>query len=142
MKICPRTDRDRQGRWLCRLVRGALPGDVVMAELTKVKKSYGLARVRELLEPSPARREAFCPYFRQCGGCVYQELAYESQLELKRKQVSDKLRRLGGLAEPHVQKTIGMEAGMEAGLDAGLKAGMDERRKAQAAGPVQYRNKA
>lgn len=119
-------------------VRGALPGDVVMAELTKVKKSYGLARVRELLEPSSARREAFCPYFRQCGGCAYQELAYESQLELKRKQVSDKLRRLGGLADPRVQKTIGMDAGP----DAGMKTGLNERGQEKAAGPVQYRNKA
>ena len=90
-------------------VKNTVVGDVVKAELTKVKKNYGFGRVIERIEDSPARQESFCPYFKQCGGCVYQEMKYENQLELKRKQVVDKLIRLGGIENPVVRETMGME---------------------------------
>ena len=90
-------------------VKNTVVGDVVKAELTKVKKNYGFGRVIERIEDSPARQESFCPYYKQCGGCVYQEMKYENQLELKRKQVVDKLIRLGGIEDPVVQEAMGME---------------------------------
>ena len=90
-------------------VKNVVVGDVVKAELTKVKKNYGFGRVVELVESSPARQEAFCPYYGKCGGCIYQEMDYESQLKLKRKQVVDKLVRLGGIEAPLVRDTVGME---------------------------------
>lgn len=90
-------------------VKNTVVGDVVKAELTKVKKNYGFGKVIELVEASPARQEAFCPYYKQCGGCIYQEMKYDEQIALKRKQVVDKLIRLGGVEEPKVAETIGME---------------------------------
>ncbi len=90
-------------------VRGAVVGDTVEAEMTKVKKNYGFAETLKITEPSPFRQKAFCPYYEQCGGCIYQEMSYESQLELKRKQTADKLMRIGGIKSPAVTQTIGME---------------------------------
>ena len=90
-------------------VKDTVVGDVVEAEMTKVKKNYGFGRVVKRIEDSPSRQEAFCPYYKQCGGCVYQEMEYESQLKLKRKQVADKIKRIGGIVEPVVRETIGMD---------------------------------
>lgn len=84
-------------------------GDVVTAELAKVKKNYAFGRLISIDEPSADRIEAFCPYFGTCGGCAYGELSYEAQLALKEKQVRDKLTRLGGLSAPLVRPIIGMD---------------------------------
>lgn len=89
----------RSNDGLAVFVKGAVVGDVVLAELTKVKKNYAFARLIEILEPSEDRIEPFCPYFGQCGGCAYGELSYEAQLDLKEKQVRDKLVRLGGVED-------------------------------------------
>ncbi len=90
-------------------VKGAVVGDIVEAELTKVKKSYAFGRLCKILKPSPERIEPLCPYMGQCGGCLYGALSYEGQLALKEKQVRDKLIRLGGLTDPAVRPIIGME---------------------------------
>ena len=81
-------------------VRRGLPGDRVRARVTKVKRSHAEALAVEVLEPGPQRVEAPCPHFGACGGCRFQDLAYEAQLEAKQAQVEDALRRLGGIAEP------------------------------------------
>ena len=80
-------------------VKGAVVGDTVEVELTKVKKNYAFGRVISMIEESPARIEPMCEYSEQglCGGCPYSSLSYEAQLALKEKQVRDKLVRLGGL---------------------------------------------
>ncbi len=83
-------------------VRRGLPGDLVRARVTKVKRSHAEALAVEVLEPGPQRVEAPCPHFGACGGCRFQDLAYEAQLEAKQAQVEDALRRLGGIAEPPV----------------------------------------
>lgn len=108
-------------------VPGAVVGDVVSAELTKVKKSYAFSRLVEILEPSEARDESFdCPFHEKgCGGCPYGGIAYEAQLALKERQVYEKLQRLGGLEDPVVRPIIGMEASDNEGM-----------------GPFRYRNKA
>ncbi|MFD2611409.1 23S rRNA (uracil(1939)-C(5))-methyltransferase RlmD [Paenibacillus gansuensis] len=78
-------------------VQGALPGEKVRAKVMKVKKSYGYAKLLEILEASPNRVEAPCPIYKQCGGCQLQHLSYEAQLEQKRQQVVDNLERIGKL---------------------------------------------
>ena len=83
-------------------VRRGLPGDRVRARVTKVKRSHAEALAVEVLEPGPQRVEAPCPHFGACGGCRFQDLAYEAQLEAKQAQIEDSLRRLGGIAEPPV----------------------------------------
>jgi len=62
-----------------------------------------------VVEESDLRQEPICQYAGQCGGCAFQKMTYEGQLELKKKQIVDKLVRLGGLEEPKVNDAIGME---------------------------------
>ena len=90
-------------------VKNTVIGDVVKAELTKVKKNYGFGRVTEVVEHSPWRVEPVCEHCDSCGGCTYGRLAYEAQLELKAKQVRDKISRLGGIENPQMEPIIGMD---------------------------------
>lgn len=74
----------------------AAVGDVVKAEIFKIKKNYLAARFREVIKPSPHRTDSICPYFGLCGGCKWQHMDYAEQLRLKRKQVQDALEHIGG----------------------------------------------
>ncbi len=90
-------------------VKDALIGDVARVGATKLKKTYGYARLIELLEPSPDRVEPVCPIHRQCGGCQIQALSYEKQLEFKQKKVENDLRRIGGFDRIPIEPIIGMD---------------------------------
>ena len=90
-------------------VKDAVIGDVVRAKIIKLKKTYGYARLMELLEASPDRVEPKCPYYRQCGGCQIQALSYEKQLEFKESKVRNNLERIGGFAEIPMEPIVGME---------------------------------
>jgi len=90
-------------------VDGALAGDMVKAELTTLKKNYAFGRLTEIVKPSPDRVEPSCRYAGDCGGCSLQAMSYEGQLAWKRKMVEDKLIRIGGVKDPVVHDTIGME---------------------------------
>src|SRR2546421_5711590 len=81
-------------------VRRGLPGDRVRARVTKVKRNHAEALVTEVLEPGPDRVDAPCSHYPACGGCRFQDLAYEAQAAAKQAQVADALRRLGGIAHP------------------------------------------
>src|SRR5438132_6748949 len=85
-------------------VRRGLPGDRVRARVTKVKRSHAEALATEVLRPGPERVEAPCAHFPACGGCRFQDLAYEAQLEQKQLQVRDALQRLAGIAEPPLDR--------------------------------------
>lgn len=74
-----------------------LPGEVVEATITEVKKRFARASLVRVIQPSPDRVTPPCRYFGACGGCQYQHMAYTAQLELKRKQVQDIFVRIGGL---------------------------------------------
>ncbi|HET9052492.1 MAG TPA: hypothetical protein VFO60_12380, partial [Candidatus Dormibacteraeota bacterium] len=77
------------------LVDGAIPGEVVVAEVTGRRAGVPRARTVEVVEPSPDRVAAPCPYYGVCGGCDLQHVAYPRQLELKRAVVVDAMRRAG-----------------------------------------------
>jgi 23S rRNA (uracil1939-C5)-methyltransferase len=77
----------------------AAVGDVVKAEIFKIKKNYLSARLREVMTPSPHRIDPVCPYFGLCGGCKWQHMDYTEQLRLKRKQVQDALEHIGGFKD-------------------------------------------
>ncbi len=77
-------------------VAGAVPGDRVRAKVFKRKKSFAEARLLEVLEPSPLRTEPRCEYFDSCGGCKWQHVQYDAQLEMKRQAVADALVHQGG----------------------------------------------
>ncbi len=74
-------------------VAGAVPGDRVRALVHKRKRSYAHARTLEVLEPSPTRIEPTASH----PGVPWQVIPYERQLEIKREQVEEALRRIGGL---------------------------------------------
>jgi 23S rRNA (uracil1939-C5)-methyltransferase len=87
-------------------VRRGLPGDKVRARVTKVQRRHAEALAVEVLEPSPLRVEAPCEHYPACGGCRFQDLAYEAQLESKADQVRDALVRIGGIAEPPLEPIV------------------------------------
>ncbi|MCL6635064.1 MAG: 23S rRNA (uracil(1939)-C(5))-methyltransferase RlmD [Peptococcaceae bacterium] len=96
-------------RGLAVFVPGAAPGDAVVAEVFDIKKNYARARLVELEEASPARREPECGCFPRCGGCRLQHLDYGEQLRLKTALVRDSLARIGGLAGVNVRTAAGMD---------------------------------
>jgi tRNA/tmRNA/rRNA uracil-C5-methylase (TrmA/RlmC/RlmD family) len=73
-----------------------LVGEEVEIELTEIKKRFGRGRVLRMIKSSPDRAEPLCQYFGDCGGCQYQHIAYPTQLQIKRKQISDLIERIGG----------------------------------------------
>lgn len=81
-------------------------GEVVTAEITELKAAFARARLVSVVESGPERIQPPCPYFGRCGGCSYQHLRYERQLEVKRKQVCDLLARIGRLAPDVVVQVI------------------------------------
>ena len=90
-------------------VRDTLPGDLVRVHVSKLKKNYGFAEKLLLVEPSPDRILAACPFSTDCGGCSFQQLSYNAQLKTKEKQVRDKLTRLAGIENPLIRPIIGMD---------------------------------
>ena len=87
-------------------VRRGLPGDKVRARVTKVQRRHAEALAIEVLEASPLRVDAPCEHYPACGGCRFQDLAYEAQLESKAAQVRDALVRIGGVAEPPLEEIV------------------------------------
>jgi 23S rRNA (uracil1939-C5)-methyltransferase len=79
-------------------VRRGLPGDTVRARVTKVKRSHAEATALEVVEAGAPRVDAPCEHYPECGGCRFQDLAYEAQLDAKARQVEDALARIGKLA--------------------------------------------
>ena len=92
-------------------VKDAVIGDVVRAKAMKMKKSYGFARLMEVVEPSGSRVIPSCPVARQCGGCQLQAMSYEEQLKFKERKVMNNLIRIGKFAENeiHMLPIMGME---------------------------------
>ena len=90
-------------------VDGGVVGDLVHAQVAKIKKSSAEAKFLSISSPSSDRIEAECPYASECGGCTLQELDYPAQLELKKQQVVSKLTRLGGVENPLIREVIGAD---------------------------------
>jgi 23S rRNA (uracil1939-C5)-methyltransferase len=90
------------------LVTYALPGEVVEAEPRGRQGGVAVAAATRVLEPSPHRVEAPCPYFGTCGGCQLQHAAYAHQLELKRQVVEEAWARAGLRLPPDVA-VLGMD---------------------------------
>ena len=88
-------------------IRGGVPGDRILARVDKTKKQYVRAEVLSLLAPSTLRRVPRCKYFGTCGGCMWQHVGYQAQLEFKRQHVVDTLERIGGFKGTVVNPTLG-----------------------------------
>ncbi len=83
-------------------VKNGVPGDRIRVEVRRKKRRHAEAALLEILQGSPHRVEPRCRYFDSCGGCSWQNTDYAEQLEFKRVQVEQLLRRIGGLEVPEV----------------------------------------
>jgi 23S rRNA (uracil1939-C5)-methyltransferase len=81
------------------MVNRGLPGDVVRAEVDRVRRSYAEASTIEIVEPSADRVPPACAHFGVCGGCRWQDLDYAAQLKYKNRQVVESLKRIGRLED-------------------------------------------
>ena len=91
-------------------VRRGLPGDVVRARVTRVKRNHAEALALEVVEAGAPRVDAPCEHYPTCGGCRFQDLAYEAQLEAKAEQVEEALRRIGRVDDPPLEPIVPAES--------------------------------
>lgn len=70
------------------------PGDILDVELTTDHANYAEAQITKILGSAPCRVNPPCPVFGRCGGCQWQHLSYETQLEWKRKILVETFRRI------------------------------------------------
>ncbi len=84
-----------------------IPGDVVDIRVRKKRRKFMEGTVIRFHEYSPDRIAPQCVHFGVCGGCKWQHLPYEKQLEFKEKQVVDSLTRIGKLQLPGVRPILG-----------------------------------
>jgi len=107
------------GRGLARVnglavfVDRTIPGDEVQARVFRKRKNHAEARVIELTRPSPFRVKAPCPYSGYCGGCTWQCLDYEKQLQFKREHVVESFEHIGRLKDVEVHPVIPSEKRFE-----------------------------
>ncbi len=92
-----RTPADAEGRSMAVFLPFVLPGERVEAEMRQEKPGFARGTATQLFDPSPDRVSASCPYFQQCGGCQYQHIKYEKQLEFKAAILRETLQRIAKL---------------------------------------------
>ena len=90
-------------------VKGAVAGDYIRARIIKVGKTYGYARVEEILTASKDRVTPVCDKAGRCGGCQLQQLSYEAQLAFKQNKVKNCLQRIGGIEVECMYPILGMK---------------------------------
>ena len=90
-------------------VKGAVAGDYIKARIMKVGKTYGYARIEEIVTPSKDRVTPVCDKAGRCGGCQLQQLSYEAQLAFKQNKVKNCLQRIGGIEVEEMYPILGMK---------------------------------
>ena len=88
-------------------VPNCVPGDIVDIQVTTKKHSFMEGRVLRIVHPSAVRCEARCKHFGVCGGCKWQILPYEAQLQYKQQQIVDNLTRIGKIELPEISPILG-----------------------------------
>ncbi|MBX6379921.1 MAG: 23S rRNA (uracil(1939)-C(5))-methyltransferase RlmD [Thermoflavifilum aggregans] len=106
-------DYAAEGRALARLdgkvifiEGGAVPGDEVDVQLVRDRKDWALARVIRFHTYAPDRVEPFCKHFGVCGGCAWQMLPYQQQLQYKQRQVEQVFQHIGQLRFPAIRPIL------------------------------------
>ena len=87
-------------------VRRGLPGDLVRARVTKVKRGFAEATATAVVVAGEGHVEALCRHFGACGGCRFQDYGYDRQIAAKESQVRDALVRLGGFGDPPLEPIV------------------------------------
>jgi len=90
-------------------IENAVPGDIVTVRLIKDKKDWAEGQVLRITGFSSERIQPFCKHFGICGGCQWQMLPYNKQLEYKQDQVLQSLKRIGKLELPEIRPILGSE---------------------------------
>ena len=90
-------------------IEQVVPGDIVNVRLTKNKKDWAEGQLLHIEEYSVDRVQPFCMHFGVCGGCQWQMLPYDKQLQYKEQQVKDNLSRIGKVPLPEIHSIIGAE---------------------------------
>lgn len=109
------TDCAAEGKSLARVndmvvfVPFCVPGDIVDLQVRKKRHSYMEAEVIRFVEKSAVREEPFCEHFGVCGGCKWQNLPYDKQLEMKQRQVYEQLTRIGKVELPEFMPILGSQ---------------------------------
>ena len=88
-------------------VEGAVPGDVVDVFVQKKRSAFAEGNVEQFIQYSPDRVAAFCDHFSICGGCKWQNLRYEAQLDHKQQVVEDALLRIGKIEIGDMRRILG-----------------------------------
>ncbi len=78
-------------------VPAGAPDETVKAQIIKVTKTYAVAKILEIIQPSSHRTEDGCPFAGKCGGCVFCHIDYDTESLYKKTAVNDALSRIGGL---------------------------------------------
>ncbi|NEP89360.1 MAG: 23S rRNA (uracil(1939)-C(5))-methyltransferase RlmD [Okeania sp. SIO2C2] len=91
-------------------VPDTVPGDRLLTRLTAVKPKYAYGKLHQLLETSKYRIKPYCIVADKCGGCQWQHISYEYQLQAKQNQVIQALKRIGGLTLSAVDTTLASPA--------------------------------
>lgn len=72
-------------------------GDKVRVKIVKVKSNCAFGIIDEIISPSPDRADNDCPVFKQCGGCAYRHITYQSECRIKQNKVYEAIKRIGGI---------------------------------------------
>ena len=113
------TDCAAEGKSLARVndmvvfVPFCVPGDIVDLQVRKKRHSYMEAEVIRFVEKSAVREEPFCEHFGVCGGCKWQNLPYDKQLEMKQRQVYEQLTRIGKVELSEFMPILGSQTTRE-----------------------------
>ncbi|MCR5208202.1 MAG: 23S rRNA (uracil(1939)-C(5))-methyltransferase RlmD [Eubacterium sp.] len=89
-------------------VRGAVPGDIIIAHIIKTSKRYCIGIIRDFCNKSPSRIKSDCPVSEKCGGCSFRNMTYSEELKYKKSRVEDAVKRIAHLDIP-VKDVIGAD---------------------------------
>ncbi len=87
-------------------VEGGIPGDTATVKVRKVKRNYIEAQIVHLNKASRLKHPAPCEHFEYCGGCKWQNLDYQNQIDFKRQQVEESLKQIGEIEPETLHPTI------------------------------------
>lgn len=90
-------------------VEGGVPGDVAMVHVFRKEKKLLVGRIEELITPSPKRIKPTCQHHDLCGGCKWQHMTYEAQLEFKTNQVVQVFRRIAKMEPEEFLPIVGSD---------------------------------
>ncbi|HSG32853.1 MAG TPA: class I SAM-dependent RNA methyltransferase [Thermodesulfobacteriota bacterium] len=87
-------------------VTGGVPGEEVKVQITEEKKSYSIAEISAIIEPSEYRVEPVCEYFGKCGGCQWQHIDYGYQIKSKEAILKESLEKIAGITDLQIEPIV------------------------------------